>query len=202
MTAVGHGANATVGHGANTAAEDGGNAASVEDGANADSVEDGANAAAVRLVADLTSRGLTLATAESLTGGLVAGAITTVPGSSVVLRGGAVTYATDVKASLLGVDADLLSRVGAVDPDVALAMADGARRVFAADLAVATTGVAGPTEQDGRPVGTVFVAVVGDGIRRVRRLALDGGRAEIRAATVAAAITLVHDAITAEQPAD
>jgi nicotinamide-nucleotide amidase len=167
-------------------------------------VPDGPNAAAARLVAELADRGLTLATAESLTGGLLAGAITTVPGSSAVLRGGAVTYATEVKASLLGVDAALLERVGAVDSEVAAQMAAGARRVFAADLAVATTGVAGPTEQDGQPVGTVFVAVAGERIRRVERLALSGSRAEIREATVAAALALlldlVPDAATSEQP--
>jgi nicotinamide-nucleotide amidase len=167
-------------------------------------VPDGPNAAAARLVAELADRGLTLATAESLTGGLLAGAITTVPGSSAVLRGGAVTYATEVKASLHGVDAALLERVGAVDSEVAAQMAAGARRVFAADLAVATTGVAGPTEQDGQPVGTVFVAVAGERIRRVERLALSGSRAEIREATVAAALALlldlVPDAATSEQP--
>ena len=162
-------------------------------------VPDEPNAAAVRLVALLAARGLTLATAESLTGGLVAGAVTTVPGSSAVLRGGAVTYATDTKASVLGVDAGLLDRVGAVDAEVAVQMAAGARRVFAADLGVATTGVAGPTAQDGRPVGTVFVAVVGDGIRRVEQLALAGTREEIRAAAVGAALDLVHDVAATEQ---
>jgi nicotinamide-nucleotide amidase len=163
------------------------------------------NAVAAHLVAELTARGLTLATAESLTGGLLAGAVTTVPGSSAVLRGGAVTYATDVKASVLGVDTDLLERVGAVDAEVAAQMATGARRVFGADLAVATTGVAGPTEQDGQPVGTVFVGIVGDGIRRVERLALSGSRAEIREATVGAALALVVDLVLGpaapEQPA-
>ena len=86
-----------------------------------------------------------------------------------------------------------------VDAEVALQMAAGARRVFAADLGVATTGVAGPTEQEGHAVGTVFVAVMGEGIRRVERLALAGTREEIRAATVAAALGLVHDAATTEQ---
>lgn len=159
--------------------------------------EDVANAAE-RLVADLTSRGLTIATAESLTGGLLAAAITSVPGASVVLRGGAVTYATDTKASVLGVDADLLGRVGAVDAEVAVQLAEGARRLFAADLGVGTTGVAGPTEQDGQPVGTVFVAVAGEGIRRVVELSLSGSREEIREGTVAAALRLVHEVIGPE----
>ncbi len=158
-----------------------------------------ANADAARLVAMLTARGLTVATAESLTGGLLAGTITSVAGASVVLRGGAVTYATDTKASLLGVDADLLGRVGAVDGEVAAQMAAGVRGVFVADLGVATTGVAGPTEQDGQPVGTVFLAVVGDRIRRVERHSFDGGREEIRAATVAAALALLLDVVTTEQ---
>jgi nicotinamide-nucleotide amidase len=104
---------------------------------------------------------LTVAVAESLTGGRVAAALTAVPGASAVLRGSVTAYATDLKASLLGVDAALLSRVGAVDGEVARQMAVGVRRVCGADLGIATTGVAGPEGQDGKPVGTVFVAVVG-----------------------------------------
>lgn len=112
------------------------------------------------LTAALRAR-LTVAVAESLTGGRVAAALTAVPGASNVLRGSVTAYATDLKARVLGVDANLLDRVGAVDGEVARQMALGVRRVCGADIGVATTGVAGPAEQDGKPVGTVFVAVVG-----------------------------------------
>ena len=93
----------------------------------------------------LVARGQTLAVAESLTGGLVAAALTAVPGSSAVFRGGIVAYATDLKAALLGVPSDLLDRHGAVHPDVASAMAEGAGRRLGATFGAATTGVAGPT---------------------------------------------------------
>lgn len=104
---------------------------------------------------------LTIAVAESLTGGQLAAAITAVPGASAVFRGSVTAYATDLKASLLGVDAALLTEVGAVHAEVARQMAEGVRRVCRADVGIATTGVAGPRSQDGRPVGTVFVAVAG-----------------------------------------
>ena len=100
---------------------------------------------------------LTIATAESLTAGLIAAGLADVPGASAVLVGGAVTYATDRKHTVLGVESDLLTARGAVDPDVARDMARGALTLFDADVAVSATGVAGPTEQDGKPVGTVFV---------------------------------------------
>lgn len=110
------------------------------------------------LVATFTERQLTFATAESLTAGLIAAGIADVPGASAVLVGGAVTYATDRKASILGVDQQLLAEHGAVHPEVAKQMALGARELFAADVAVSATGVAGPSEQDGKSVGTVFIA--------------------------------------------
>lgn len=144
-----------------------------------------------RVVAELTARGLTLATAESLTGGLIAAAITDVPGASAVLRGSVVAYATDVKAGVLGVDAELLRRVGAVDPDVAVAMAWGAASLLDADMAVACTGVAGPDSQDGHGPGTVFVAACGRDVAAVEQLDLVGDRQQIRAATVVAALSLV-----------
>jgi nicotinamide-nucleotide amidase len=146
---------------------------------------------AARIIAAATARQLTLATAESLTGGLLAAALTTVPGASVVFRGGVVAYAADLKARLLGVQAELLERRGAVDPDVASAMAAGARRAMAASLAVATTGVAGPDPAYGKPVGTVYVAVCGQDGGSVTSLALSGSRAEIREAAVAEALRLL-----------
>ena len=140
-------------------------------------------------------QGLTLATAESLTGGLVCGALTSVPGASLVVRGAVVAYATDRKAALLGVPEALLTERGAVDGDVARAMAEGVRGVMAADLGLATTGVAGPDPQDGHAVGTVFVAVSGPGIDVVRRLRLEGDRAAIRGATVTPVLEACRDAL-------
>ena len=109
----------------------------------------------------LTVKGETLAVAESLTGGLVAAELAAVPGASKAFRGSVTAYATDLKRDVLGVDAALLDRRGAVDPQVAAQMAAGVRKVLGADWGIATTGVAGPEPQDGQPVGTVFVAVDG-----------------------------------------
>jgi PncC family amidohydrolase len=108
-----------------------------------------------RIVTALRAGGDTLAVAESLTGGLVTARVVDVPGASTVLRGGVVAYATDLKHALLGVDADLLAERGAVDPDVALAMARGVAGRLGSTWAVATTGVAGPDPQDGQalPLG-------------------------------------------------
>lgn len=148
---------------------------------------------ATSLVGALVERGLTVATAESLTGGLVCAELTSVPGSSATVRGAVVSYATDVKASVLGVDPDLLARTGPVDAVVAAAMAEGVRRVLGADVGVATTGVAGPGPSDGMPAGTVFVAASGPwpSGTRTRRLALEGDRGTIRRATVDAALELL-----------
>ncbi|HEY6481120.1 MAG TPA: nicotinamide-nucleotide amidohydrolase family protein [Streptosporangiaceae bacterium] len=143
----------------------------------------------------LIARDETVATAESLTGGLVAAALTTVPGSSAAVRGGVVAYATELKAALLGVPADLLERHGAVHGTVAEAMAEGARDRLGASIGVATTGVAGPDPAEGKPVGMVFVAVAGPGGLASRQLALTGGREEIRAATVASVLGLLISAL-------
>jgi nicotinamide-nucleotide amidase len=145
----------------------------------------------------LVDRGETVAVAESLTGGLLAATIVEVPGASRAFRGGFVVYATDLKASLTGVPADLLAERGPVDPDVAVALATGARERCGADWGAATTGVAGPDAPDGQPVGLVYVAVAGPGRSLVRRLDLPGGRAEIRRATVDAALSLLRDAVSA-----
>ena len=157
---------------------------------------DGTAVLAARIVSVATSRGLTVAVAESLTGGAVCAAIVSVPGASAVLRGGVVSYATDLKSSLLGVDAALLAGRGAVDPDVALAMAVGARRVCGADIGVSTTGVAGPVGQDGHLPGEVFVAVAGPAVTAVEALSLPGTRDAVRAAAVDAALTAVLHALT------
>ena len=128
-----------------------------------DAAEPGAGYAglATHVLDLLVARAGTLAVAESLTGGMVAAEITAAPGASRAFRGSVTAYATDLKRELLGVDAALLAERGAVDSEVARQMAVGVRRVCGADVGIATTGVAGPDEQDGKPVGTVFVAVVG-----------------------------------------
>lgn len=147
--------------------------------------------AAARAVAWLTSEVQTLAVAESLTGGLLASRIVDVPGASVVFRGGVVAYATDLKHALLGVDAQLLARHGAVHPQVAAQMADGVRERLGATWGLATTGVAGPDPQDGHPPGTVFVGLAGpDGVRTISLL-LTGDRSQVRGATVDAALALL-----------
>jgi nicotinamide-nucleotide amidase len=145
-----------------------------------------------RVVAALVAAGRTVSTAESLTGGLVCATLTDVPGASAVVRGAVVAYATELKARVLGVDPQLLAAGGAVQAEVARQMATGVCRVLGSDVGIATTGVAGPEPQDGRPVGTVFVAVAAGGQVVVRELTLAGDRATIRASTVDAALDLVQ----------
>jgi nicotinamide-nucleotide amidase len=137
---------------------------------------------AVKTLELLGRRGETLATAESLTGGLVGAVITEVPGASTSYRGGVISYATDLKDTLLGVPSGLLAKRGAVDPDVATAMAEGARKRLGATWGLAFTGVAGPEPQDGKPVGTVYVAVAGPDETSVMSLLLSGERDVIRVA--------------------
>lgn len=136
------------------------------------------------LLASLGARGLTLGVAESLTGGDLVSAFIGVPGASSVVRGGVVAYASDVKTSVLGVDGDLLARSGAVDPLVAEQMAEGVRVLVGADVGLATTGVAGPEPQDGKPVGLVYIGLASAAGAQSRELRLGGGRAEVRAGTV------------------
>lgn len=152
------------------------------------------------LLTAVAARGWSLAVAESLTGGLVVATLVSVPGASAVLRGGVVAYATDLKHSLLGVDADLLATSGAVHPEVARQMAEGVRVAAGregvpADVGIATTGVAGPDPQDGQAVGTVFIAVSTPAVTRVEGLSLEGGRAEIRAATAGRALRLARECV-------
>ena len=147
--------------------------------------------AAAAVVARLQAAGQTLAVAESLTGGLLAAAVVDVPGASQVLRGAVVAYASDLKHSLLGVDAELLARLGAVNPQVAAEMATGVRDRLAADWGLSTTGVAGPDPQDGKPPGTVHVALAGPHGVRTTDLLLPGDRTQVRTATVDAALALL-----------
>ncbi|MGO2519244.1 MAG: CinA family protein [Microbacterium sp.] len=150
--------------------------------------------AAAQLVAELRARGWTLGIAESLTGGALAAEIVSVPGASAMLRGGVVAYATQVKTTLLGVDADLLDASGPVCAPVAEQMADGVRAAVhvngvPADVGISTTGIAGPDSPDGQPVGTVHVGVATPtGVHTFAYL-FHGDRGSIRAQTVDAAIT-------------
>jgi nicotinamide-nucleotide amidase len=141
----------------------------------------------------LIARGETLAVAESLTGGMLAAALTSFPGASAVFRGGVVAYATDLKAAILDVPSDLLARHGAVYPEVAAAMADGVRSRLKASVGAATTGVAGPDPSDGQPVGTVYIAVSVGRDTAVRALALTGDRHRIRGATVGCVLEMLTE---------
>ncbi|MFK4187539.1 CinA family protein [Streptomyces sparsogenes] len=152
----------------------------------------GSGGVAAEALGLLEGRGETVAVAESLTGGLLAAELTAVPGASRSFRGSVTAYATELKREVLGVDGPLLAACGAVDPEVARQMARGVRRVLGADWGVATTGVAGPTPQDGQPVGTVHVAVAGpSGAATGAALHLAGDRAGIRGQTVEAAVKLL-----------
>lgn len=144
----------------------------------------------------LTARGLTVAIAESLTGGLLCAALTEVPGASAAVRGGIVAYATDLKSSLLGVDEELLATAGPVDSETALEMARGVARRLGADIGVSTTGVAGPDPQGGKSVGTVFIACSWGNTHTVEELSLVGTRNEIRSLTVHKALELLARTIS------
>ncbi|KQO47302.1 MULTISPECIES: CinA family protein [unclassified Frigoribacterium] len=151
---------------------------------------------AADLVAELTRRRLTVAVAESLTGGALVSELVSVPGASAVVRGGVVAYQTELKHTLLGVDAELLARHGPVHPDVAASMATGVRDRLAADghpadIGLATTGVAGPDPQSGHEPGTVFVGLAVPGGVRVVSLSLTGDRQAIRNATVSESLAVL-----------
>jgi nicotinamide-nucleotide amidase len=152
--------------------------------------------AARGLLAALEGRRMTLATAESCTGGLIAAALTAVPGSSAVVTRGYVTYSNEAKQEMLGVPAALLETVGAVSEEVARAMAEGALRASGADMALSCTGIAGPGgATPSKPVGLVYIggAARGTGAARVARHVFPGDRAAVRAATVAEAFALARD---------
>lgn len=152
---------------------------------------------ASRVISAAARRGATLGTAESLTGGLLCAALTAVPGASAVLVGGIVAYDLRLKATLLEVPAQILQSEGAVSPACARAMAAGACRVLGVQWGLATTGVAGPEPSEGKPVGTVHVAVHGtaDGeeVRAHRAFSLCGTREQVRSATVVRALELLID---------
>ena len=153
------------------------------------------------VVARLRAAGLRLATAESTTGGLVGHRLAAVPGASAVLAGGIAAYANEAKTGLLGVPAELLAERGAVSPEVAAAMARGARTAFGVAVAVAETGVAGPpvggataggaTASEAKPAGLYYLAAVGPGCELAERASFEGGRAETQWAASEAALRLV-----------
>ncbi|MGO1166369.1 MAG: CinA family protein [Janibacter sp.] len=149
-----------------------------------------ATACAGRLLEELADRGWSLGTAESLTGGLLAATIVGVPGASSVFAGSVVAYDPVVKTSVLGVDPTLIERVGTVHEEVAGQMATGARRVLDVDLALATTGVAGPGPSEGHPAGTVWVACATAKGVKARLVTLSGERPAVRAGAALAALEL------------
>lgn len=159
---------------------------------------------AAKIIDRLRDTGQFLAIAESLTGGQLSAKFVEVPGASDVFLGGVVAYQTRLKSTWLGVGSELLNTRGAVDPEVARQMAIGVADRAASDLgidrkkvaAIATTGVAGPTEQDGQPVGRVFIAIsIGQNVH-IAELALAGTREEIRTAATDQALQLAWEQIS------
>lgn len=147
------------------------------------------------LVGELAARGLSIATAESLTGGALVARLVDIPGASRVVRGGVCTYATDTKASVLSVSRERLELTGPVDAEVAKQMASGARALFGADIALSTTGVAGPGSADGHEAGTVHVACAGPEGALHRLVHIPGDRGAVRAGAVDAALALLREAL-------
>lgn len=136
--------------------------------------------------------GKTLATAESLTGGGIGAALTAVPGSSAVYKGGIISYTNEVKMNVLGVQQELLDRYGAVSPWVAGEMVSGVRRLMNADIAVSVTGLAGPSgDEFGNPVGTVYIGYEDHGQSIVNRYHFNGDRDAVRNQTIDAALKLI-----------
>ena len=148
----------------------------------------------------LAGRGESVAVAESLTGGLLSATLSQRPGSSATYRGGLVVYATDLKGSLAGVPEALLASHGAVSAETAEALAAGARTRLGATWGIGVTGVAGPSEQEGKPVGTVHVALAGPAGIQLRTVRLPGDRDRVRLLTVTTALDLLRRALTARKP--
>lgn len=149
-------------------------------------------AAAEALISFCGKKNITLGTAESCTGGLIGGTLTAVSGSSSVVLGGIISYANSVKSGVLGVPEETLATVGAVSPETAKAMAEGARRVLASDLAVAVTGIAGPGGGSAeKPVGLVYVAVATKDGTEITKNIFDGDRNSVREKTVAKALAML-----------
>ncbi|HEX6246757.1 MAG TPA: CinA family protein [Nocardioidaceae bacterium] len=150
---------------------------------------------AAALQAELFGRHLMLATAESLTGGRLGDVLSAAPGASDTYLGGVISYATEVKKKVLGVSEDTVENHGVVSAECADEMALGVRNLTGADYGVSTTGVAGPTTQEGKPVGLVFIGVAGPHGIKSKRFHFEGERPEIREKVVAAAIDLLIETI-------
>ncbi len=164
--------------------------------AGTDDTQLGIEDAAKRIVKNATERGLTVATAESLTGGLISGSLTAISGSSAVVKGAIVSYVNEVKHGVLGVSEENLRTYGAVSEQVALQMAEGARLKLGVDLAVSVTGIAGPTgAEPGKPVGTVWIATASDAGSTAKVHHFDGSRDEVRESTVLAALEALEEAM-------
>ena len=147
----------------------------------------------------LRSAGATVATAESLTGGRLAAALTDTPGASETFLGGVITYATELKQTLLGVEEAVVERYGVVSPECARAMASGVRAVTGSTYGLATTGVAGPTEQEGKAVGTVYVGIAGPGLLEAVSLELSGKRQRIQERTCQEALVAFESVLRREE---
>ncbi len=161
---------------------------------------DACRVSAADVVAAAREARKTVATAESLTGGMVAAALTSVPGSSAVVRGGVVSYVDGVKHAVLGVDAGVLERQGAVSEEVACQMAQGAKDDLQADVAVAVTGIAGPGgAEEGKPVGTVWLAVADAQGVRAELCRFPGDRSEVRTRTVLRALAALKASLDGRQ---
>ena len=153
---------------------------------------------AEQAVTGAISRGVTVATAESLTAGMVAAMLADTPGASAMLQGGVVSYQNSVKAEVLGVPAELLDAVGSVDGQVAAAMADGARRLCRADVGLSTTGVAGPEPHGDKTVGTVFIGVATATRSTSFAYTFEGNRPEIRGQACAAALERLLEVLSSD----
>ena len=148
------------------------------------------------VIGRLRAQGLTLATAESCTGGLVGARLTDVPGASAVYKGGIISYVNEIKHRLLGVEQETLDVCTAVSRETAHEMARGARERLLADCAVSVTGLAGPDgDGTGRPVGLVYIAIDAPGFSFCKELHLSGNRAQIREQAAEAAFQLILDTI-------
>jgi nicotinamide-nucleotide amidase len=154
----------------------------------------------VQVAALLRDRALTIATAESCTGGLLAGRLTELAGSSEYVLGGLVAYANEAKTALAGVDPALIAAHGAVSTEVAEALADGAREILGADVGVGITGIAGPGGgSDEKPVGLVCFSIAGpDGARLTRSATLPGGRADVRDRSTTVAMHMIRRLLSGE----
>lgn len=145
------------------------------------------------LLETLRARGETVATAESITAGGVCAALTSVSGASDVVRGGVIVYATDLKTGLAGVPRTLIDARGAVDPEVALALAEGAMERCGADWGLGLTGVAGPGPSDGVEAGTVHIGLAGPSVRTTTSALLTGDRRQVRAEAITLALRLLGE---------